>query len=77
MLIATRDGKPRSRLIAIAALSAVVDRLQEEYLVLLPEAIPFLSELFEDPDEAVEGAARALTLRLTVGWCRLTPSYPR
>jgi hypothetical protein len=38
VLIATRDGKPRSRLIAIAALSAVVDRLQEEYLVLLPEA---------------------------------------
>jgi U3 small nucleolar RNA-associated protein 10 len=29
------------------------------------EAIPFLSELFEDPDEAVEGAARNLTARLT------------
>ena len=37
----------------------------EEYLALLPEAIPFLSELFEDPDEAVEGAARAFTGRLT------------
>jgi U3 small nucleolar RNA-associated protein 10 len=39
--------------------------LREEYLALLPEAIPFLSELFEDPDEAVEGAARAFTGRLT------------
>jgi U3 small nucleolar RNA-associated protein 10 len=65
VLLATRDAAPRSRLIAIAALSAVVDRLQEEYLALLPEAIPFLSELFEDPDEAVEGAARSLTARLT------------
>ena len=37
VLMATRDPKPRSRLLAIAALAAVVDRLQEEYLVLLPE----------------------------------------
>jgi len=36
-----------------------------EAAALLPEAIPFLSELFEDPDEAVEGAARAFTGRLT------------
>ena len=65
VLIATRDGSPRARLVAIAALGAVVDKLREEYLALLPEAIPFLSELFEDPDEAVEGAARSLTARLT------------
>ena len=50
---------------ALAALEGVVSKLEEEYLALLPEAIPFLSELFEDPDEAVEGAARTLTARLT------------
>ena len=65
VLLATREGSARSRLVALAALSAVVDKLREEYLALLPEAIPFLSELFEDPDEAVEGAARAFTGRLT------------
>ena len=65
VLLATREGVARSRLVALAALSAVVDKLREEYLALLPEAIPFLSELFEDPDEAVEGAARAFTGRLT------------
>jgi U3 small nucleolar RNA-associated protein 10 len=37
VLLATRDSAPRARLIAVAALSAVVDRLQEEYLALLPE----------------------------------------
>lgn len=65
VLLATREGVARTRLVALAALGAVVDKLQEEYLALLPEAIPFLSELFEDPDEAVEGAARAFTGRLT------------
>ena len=65
LLLATRDGKTRARLLALAALGAIVDALEEEYLALLPEAIPFLSELFEDPDERVEAAARKLTARLT------------
>jgi len=65
VLQATRDASPRARLVALAALEGVVSKLEEEYLALLPEAIPFLSELFEDPDEAVEGAARTLTARLT------------
>ena len=65
VLLATRDGKTRARLLALAALGAIVDALEEEYLALLPEAIPFLSELFEDPDERVEAAARKLTARLT------------
>ena len=30
----------------------------------MPESIPYLSELFEDPDEEVEGAARDLTATL-------------
>ena len=65
VLQATRDKSPRARLVALAALEGVVGKLEEEYLALLPEAIPFLSELFEDPDEAVEGAARTLTAKLT------------
>ena len=64
VLQATRDSAPRARRVALAALTETCAKLQEEYLVLLPEAIPFLSELFEDPDEGVEGAARALTATL-------------
>mgnify|MGYP002176149975 FL=1 len=64
VLLATRDPAPRARRVALAALLETTNKLQEEYLVLLPEAIPFLSELFEDPDENVEAAARTLTATL-------------
>ena len=55
---------PRARRVAVAALAATTARLEEEFLTLLPESIPYLSELFEDPDEEVEGAARELTATL-------------
>ena len=63
-LQATRDAAPRARRVAVAALAATTARLEEEFLTLLPESIPYLSELFEDPDEQVEGAARELTATL-------------
>ena len=63
-LQATRDASPRARRVAVAALAATTAKLQEEFLTLLPESIPYLSELFEDPDENVEGAARELTATL-------------
>ena len=51
-LQATRDAAPRARRVAVARCAAA--RLEEEFLTLLPESIPYLSELFEDPDEEVE-----------------------
>jgi U3 small nucleolar RNA-associated protein 10 len=42
----------------------VVERLAEEYLALLPETLPFLAELLEDPEQPVEAAAAALVRRL-------------
>ena len=63
-LLATRDASPRARRVAVAALAATTAKLEEEFLTLLPESIPYLSELFEDPDEEVEGAARDLTATL-------------
>lgn len=42
----------------------LVARLSEEYLVLLPETLPFLAELLEDAELAVESAAAALVRRL-------------
>ncbi len=63
--MATRkEGRPRTR--ALRVLAGLVERLQEEYSspALLPEALPFLGELLEEPDEATAGAAKALVARL-------------
>lgn len=42
----------------------LVGRLSEEYLALLPETLPFLAELLEDAELAVEAAAAALVKQL-------------
>ncbi len=39
-------------------------RLSEEYLALLPETLPFLSELLEDAELAVEARAARLVRQL-------------
>ena len=39
-------------------------RLNEEYLTLLPETLPFLAELLEDSELAVEARAAALVKQL-------------
>ena len=46
----TRSSDARERRRAIAALAGVAGRLAEDYLLMLPEALPFLAELLEDPD---------------------------
>jgi hypothetical protein len=38
---------------------------REEYLVLLPETLPFLAELMEDPVEEVEAEVQELLAELT------------
>lgn len=37
---------------------SLTDRLGEEWLALLPEMLPYISELMEDEDENVELEAR-------------------
>ena len=39
-------------------IASLVNRLAEEYLTMLPEAIPFLAELLEDTDQRVEARAQ-------------------
>ena len=39
-------------------------RLSEEYLVLLPETIPFLAELMEDDNLEVEALVKRLVKRI-------------
>jgi U3 small nucleolar RNA-associated protein 10 len=64
VLMMTRSLEPRTRLLALNTAAQVVERLAEEYLALLPETLPFLAELLEDPEQPVEAAAAALVRRL-------------
>ena len=65
ILMCGRDDKIRTRALTVKTMELVVDKLQEEYLVLLPEAIPFLAELTEDIEPEIERMTRKLTKRLS------------
>lgn len=58
------DGKsaggenPHTRLAALKAEQALTEQLGEEWLALLPEMLPYISELMEDEDENVEREVR-------------------
>jgi U3 small nucleolar RNA-associated protein 10 len=59
-LMATRSSDLRVRLLALAAVAGVAAALGDEFLPLLPEALPFLAESLEDPDQVVEARAAAV-----------------
>lgn len=62
--MATRSPVMEERLRAIAAVDGLVGRMREEYLLLLPEALPFLAELLEDPEHQVALATQLLIRKL-------------
>jgi len=49
-----RSENPSVRLAAVKCEQELTDRLGEEWLSMLPEMLPFISELQEDDDEVVE-----------------------
>lgn len=49
---------PYTRLAALKAEQALTERLGEDWLALLPEMLPYISELMEDEDETVEREVR-------------------
>ncbi|KAF2124641.1 hypothetical protein P153DRAFT_349723 [Dothidotthia symphoricarpi CBS 119687] len=49
-----RDERANTRLATVLCEQALTQRLGEEWLSLLPEMLPFISELREDDDEGVE-----------------------
>lgn len=57
ILMVTRSPEVRSRLAALETAAGLVNALQEEYLPLLPEALPFFAELLEDDQHVVEARA--------------------
>ena len=60
----TRSSDARERRRAVAVIAGLASRLAEEYLLLLPEALPFLAELLEDPEPVLQGATQALVAQL-------------
>ncbi|KAG7492749.1 hypothetical protein MATL_G00017170 [Megalops atlanticus] len=54
VLLKTRHNSPKVRFSALLMLLELASKLKENYMVLLPETIPFLAELMEDECEEVE-----------------------
>ncbi|KAK2802261.1 snoRNA-binding rRNA-processing protein utp10 [Emmonsiellopsis sp. PD_5] len=55
---------PYTRLAAVKCEQALTERLGEEWLALLPEMLPHISELMEDDDENVEKEVRRWVLAI-------------
>uniref|UniRef100_A0A7R9WZZ8 HEAT repeat-containing protein 1 n=1 Tax=Craspedostauros australis TaxID=1486917 RepID=A0A7R9WZZ8_9STRA len=55
---ASHEDRSDVRRAGVSCLLELVRTLGEEYMVLLPECLPVLSELLEDDDERISGAAR-------------------
>lgn len=58
ILMQTRSEKVRSRILGLRIVKYFVEKLKEEYLVLLAETIPFLGELLEDVELPVKSLAQ-------------------
>ncbi|XP_028989805.1 HEAT repeat-containing protein 1 [Betta splendens] len=54
VLLKTRHSSAKVRFSALLVLMELASKLKENYMVLLPETIPFLAELMEDDCEEVE-----------------------
>jgi len=52
------ESRPEVRKAGVRCLLSIIGSLGEEYMVLLPECLPTLSELLEDEDEETAGLAR-------------------
>ncbi|KAF5805582.1 putative U3 small nucleolar RNA-associated protein [Helianthus annuus] len=60
VLMQTRSEKVRTRILGLKIVKFLVDNLREEYLVFLPETIPFLGELLEDVESNVKLLAQEI-----------------
>jgi U3 small nucleolar RNA-associated protein 10 len=60
VLLRTRSGEATVRFAAVCTVEEFFKRLREEFLVLLPETVPFLAELMEDSNAQVEQRCQQL-----------------
>uniref|UniRef100_A0A8B9SBZ7 HEAT repeat-containing protein 1 n=1 Tax=Apteryx owenii TaxID=8824 RepID=A0A8B9SBZ7_APTOW len=66
ILLKMRHTSSKVRFAALLALLEVAGKLKENYLVLLPESVPFLAELMEDECEEVERQCQKTIQQLEV-----------
>ena len=52
------ENRLEVRKAGVSCLLSLINSIGEEYMVLIPECLPILSELLEDPDEEVAGTAQ-------------------
>jgi U3 small nucleolar RNA-associated protein 10 len=52
------ENRLEVRKAGVSCLLSLINSIGEEYMVLIPECLPVLSELLEDPDEEVAGTAQ-------------------
>lgn len=60
VLMQTRSENMRPRILGLRIVKYFVENLKEEYLVFLPETIPFLGELLEDVELPVKSLAQEI-----------------
>ncbi|KAG8082909.1 hypothetical protein GUJ93_ZPchr0014g46634 [Zizania palustris] len=60
VLMQTRTDKVRPKMLGLKVVRYMVQHLKEEYVVLLPETIPFLAELLEDVELPVKTLAQEI-----------------
>ncbi|KAJ3202365.1 HEAT repeat-containing protein 1 [Dinochytrium kinnereticum] len=60
----SRNDDYQIRLVCVKVLHEFYSRLGEEFLVLLPETVPFLAELMEDTEEDVQKACQDLSAEI-------------
>lgn len=63
-LMQTRSPLARTRLLGLEVTAQLVTQLREEFLVLLPESLPFLAEVLEDIEVVVEARAKDVVKEL-------------
>uniref|UniRef100_A0A5F8GH43 HEAT repeat-containing protein 1 n=1 Tax=Monodelphis domestica TaxID=13616 RepID=A0A5F8GH43_MONDO len=66
ILLKMRHTSPKVRFAALITVLELAEKLRENYIVLLPESIPFLAELMEDECEEVENQCQKTIQQLEV-----------
>ncbi|XP_050386752.1 uncharacterized protein At3g06530 isoform X2 [Argentina anserina] len=66
VLMQTRSDMVRARILGLKVIKYLVEHLREEYLVFVPETVPFFSELLEDVEPSVKSLAQEIFNELSI-----------
>ena len=64
VLMCTRSDSVRIKLCCIEVASRLAHHLKEDYIILIAETVPFIAELLEDTEDAVQAACKAFVRKL-------------